>query len=239
MIDQQPIALEAYENLAQDYANHIDTKPHNAYYEQPATFSLLPELKAKKVLDAGCGPGACTEKLLNRGAEVLALDVSKKMVELAKVRLGDRATIIQANLSQPLPFLDSNSFDIVFSSLVVGYIKYLEPLFQEFYRILKTSGVLVFSTQHPFSDFLYYNSQNYFATELVGTTWTGFGEKKVYVPCFRRSLTSLLNPLIKVGFKLDSMIEPLPTEEFYHANPKQFQELMKEPLFICIRAIKL
>ncbi|MGB3508837.1 MAG: class I SAM-dependent methyltransferase [Microcoleaceae cyanobacterium] len=235
---EQPIALEAYETLARAYAVCVDTKPHNAYYEQPATFSLLPELKNKKVLDAGCGPGASTEKLLNKGAEVVGIDVSGKMVELAKVRVGSRATIIKADLSQPLPFLESKSFDIVFSSLVVAYIKNLEPLFQEFYRLLKSSGVFVFSTQHPFADFLYFQSENYFATETVGATWKGFGEKKVYVPCFRRSLSSLLNPLIQVGFNLDYILEPLPTEEFRHADPKEFQELMKRPVFICIRAIK-
>ncbi|NET42961.1 class I SAM-dependent methyltransferase [Okeania sp. SIO2B3] len=234
-----PIALEAYETLAQAYADRIDTKPHNAYLEQPATFSLLNNIKGKKVLDAGCGPGACTEKLVNKGAEVVGIDISEKMLELAKVRVGSRATIIKADLSKPLPFLESNSFDIVFSSLVVAYIKHLEPLFQQFYRILKTSGILVFSTQHPFADFVYFQSENYFATEKVGATWKGFGEEQVYVPCFRRSLSSLLNPLIQVGFQLNCILEPLPTEDFFHADPEEFQELIKRPVFICIRATKL
>jgi hypothetical protein len=39
----QPIALDAYQALAEAYAAVIDTKPHNAYYERPATLSLMPE----------------------------------------------------------------------------------------------------------------------------------------------------------------------------------------------------
>jgi hypothetical protein len=35
----KPIALDAYEALAEAYAAVIDTKPHNAYYERPATLS--------------------------------------------------------------------------------------------------------------------------------------------------------------------------------------------------------
>ena len=53
----KPLALEAFEQLAEAYARLVDTKPHNAYYERPATLSLLPDVAGLRVLDAGCGPG--------------------------------------------------------------------------------------------------------------------------------------------------------------------------------------
>ncbi len=83
------IALDAYETLAAAYAAVIDTKPHNAYYERPATLSLMPEVKGKRVLDAGCGSGVYSEWLIEHGAEIVAVDASPKMVELAKQRLDD------------------------------------------------------------------------------------------------------------------------------------------------------
>jgi hypothetical protein len=92
----QPIALEAYEELAESYAAKIDTKPHNAYYERPATLSLLPSVTGKAVLDAGCGPGVYTEWLLANGAEVSAIDASPKMVELARKRIGDGEALLSA-----------------------------------------------------------------------------------------------------------------------------------------------
>jgi 2-polyprenyl-3-methyl-5-hydroxy-6-metoxy-1,4-benzoquinol methylase len=66
-MNDDPIALDAYETLAEAYASVIDTKPHNAYYERPATLSLLPEVRGKRVLDAACGPGVYAEWLLSRG----------------------------------------------------------------------------------------------------------------------------------------------------------------------------
>jgi ubiquinone/menaquinone biosynthesis C-methylase UbiE len=60
----KPIALDAYETLAAAYAAVIDTKRHNAYYERPATLSLMPEVKGKRVLDAGCGTGVYSEWLI-------------------------------------------------------------------------------------------------------------------------------------------------------------------------------
>lgn len=40
-----PLALEAYEALAEAYAAAVDAKPHNALYERPATRSLLPDVR--------------------------------------------------------------------------------------------------------------------------------------------------------------------------------------------------
>ena len=119
---EPPTALEAYETLAESYAAGIDSKPENAYYEMPATLSLLPDVKGKRVLDAGCGPGQYAEWLVDRGAIVTAVDASPKMVKLARDRLRGRAVVQQADLSEPLTLPD-NSFDIVLCPLVLDHIK--------------------------------------------------------------------------------------------------------------------
>ncbi|HET91353.1 MAG TPA: class I SAM-dependent methyltransferase, partial [Chloroflexi bacterium] len=72
MSAREPIAQEAYNSMAEAYAARVDTKPHNAYYERPATLSLLPDIRGKRVLDAGCGPGVYAEWLAESGAEVVA-----------------------------------------------------------------------------------------------------------------------------------------------------------------------
>lgn len=50
--------------------------------------SRLPsDLSGKRVLDAGCGTGAMTEELARRGADVVAIDISPALVEIAAKRL--------------------------------------------------------------------------------------------------------------------------------------------------------
>jgi SAM-dependent methyltransferase len=139
---RRPIALKAYEKLAERYAAMIDTKPHNAYYERPATLSLLPSVRGKHVLDAGCGPGAYAQILVRRGAKVVGVDISPKMLRLARERVGNKAEFHLADLTRPVKFLQSDSFDIVISSLMIPYIRDLAPLFKEFYRVLKSPGIL-------------------------------------------------------------------------------------------------
>ena len=237
-MSDKPIALDAYETLAEAYAAVVDTKPHNAYYERPATLSLLPEVRGKRVFDAGCGPGVYSEWLVERGAEVVAVDASPKMVELAKRRLGETVDVRQADLSKPLNFLRSSSFDVVLSPLVLEYIEDWGNTFAEFYRILRPAGHFVFSVTHPFFDYVYFNSSDYFETELVGSVWGGFGPVRVRMPSFRRSLGATLSPLTEAGFCLERILEPKPTEEFKEADPKHYEELSRQPCFICVRARK-
>jgi SAM-dependent methyltransferase len=237
-MNEKPIAVEAYEAVAEAFAAAIDTKPHNAFYERPATLSLLPEVTGKRVLDAGCGPGVYSEWLIKRGAEVVAVDVSPKMVALARQRLGPAADVRQADLGRPLTFLESSSFDIVLSPLVLEYIEDWRSVFAEFHRVLLPEGHLVFSVTHPFWDFTFFKSKNYFATELVGCEWKGFEPVRVYMPSFRRPLSALLNPLADAGFHLERIIEPKPTEEFERADPESYKQLLQRPAFLSVRARK-
>ena len=48
---------------------------------------LPDDLTGKRVLDAGCGTGAMTEALARRGADVVAIDISPALVEIAAKRL--------------------------------------------------------------------------------------------------------------------------------------------------------
>ena len=238
VMDDKPIALDAYEILAEAYASVVDTKPHNAYYERPATLSLLPEVKDKRVLDAACGPGVYSEWLIEHGAKVVAVDASSKMIELAKRRLGDAADIRQADLSKLLTFLESESFDIVLSPLTMEYIEDWTSTFREFHRVLRPAGYFILSVTHPAFDYTYFKSSNYFETELVGSVWRGFDTVRVHMPTFRRSLEATLNPFMEAGFQLERILEPRPTEEFKQADPEDYEELMQYPSFLCIRARK-
>jgi ubiquinone/menaquinone biosynthesis C-methylase UbiE len=238
MAKKQPIAQDAYSELAEAYAASVDTKPHNAYYERPATLSLLPDVKGKHVLDAGCGPGVYSEWLVAHGGIVVAIDANEKMVGLARQRLGEKVQVLQANLEAPLDFLVDASFDIIVCPLVMDYIKEWEPTFKEFHRILRAQGCLVFSMEHPYMKYATHHlMSNYFKVERVEYIWRGFG-KPVNVPSYRRPLSGVINPLLQAGFILEQILEPLPIEEFYEKDPEDYDELMRSPGFMCVKASK-
>ena len=236
--NEKPLAQDAYTQLAEAYAARIETKPHNADYERPATLSLLPDVLGKHVLDAGCGPGVYAQILVEMGAEVVAVDANPKMVALARARLGEQAQVIEASLEAPLDFFEDKSFDGVLAPLVMDYIRDWEGTFGEFGRVLKPGGFLVFSMEHPLMKYIDHQEEsNYFQVERVEYTWRGFGVP-VQVPSYRRSLGEVFNPLIKTGFTLDRVLEPLPTQVFKEKAPEDYDKLTREPGFLCIRALR-
>jgi SAM-dependent methyltransferase len=159
------------------------------------------------------------------------------MIELAKSRVSAGVDYHVADLEGNLPFLSDGSFDLVIAPLVMDYLRDWQEVFMKFNRLLKPGGWLVFSSGHPMFDAKYYNTADYFATELVRCTWKGFGVP-VEMPSYRRSLSSAINPLLESGFEIVQILEPKPTEHFQRADPVKYKRLMCEPCFLCIKARK-
>jgi hypothetical protein len=93
---------------------------------------------------------------------------------------------------------------------------------------------------HPFHEFFEQHPQgNYFHTESIATqiNWPAF-DLKVRVPSFRRSLSAMIDPLLEAGFALERLLEPQPVPAFKERDPSHYDELMRQPGFICFRGRK-
>ena len=224
-----------YVGIASKYAATVDTKSWNAHYERPAVVSLLPALRNAKVLDVGCGTGWYTEYLAGEGASVTAFDLNDEFVDLTKHRVGTRATVLQADLAEPLTFACDQEFDIAVCPLVLHYLHDWKPALRELHRILKPSGVLVFSTHHPFMDWQLFKTENYFAIELLEDEWEHVGR----VDYYRRPLTTITEDLHAAGFWIERLLEPQPTDDFRRVNPRSYERLTKNPWFLFVRARKM
>jgi SAM-dependent methyltransferase len=101
--------------------------------------SMLPSLKGRKVLDVGCGDGELTQKLAERGAEVIGVDANPDMIAAAQRR---HAGTYQVADAAALPFKD-NSFDVVTAVTVLCVCDNPKMLVGEMARVLKPGGHLV------------------------------------------------------------------------------------------------
>lgn len=237
VINKDSVSLNSYEKMAEYYFKYVDKKSFNAYYERPATTSLLPDLKGKKVLDVACAAGWYTKYLLDKGAYVTAVDFSPLMIEMTKKRVGNKAEVIRADLNEPLSFIKDKSLDVVLSSLTLHYLKNWEIVLSEFNRILKENGLLVFSVHHPFMDFTIFKKENYFLTELLDDEWNT-NNGKVKVQFYRRPLCDIITSVIDAGFIIEKLLEPMPIEQFKIEQPNIYDKLTKKPQFLFIRAKK-
>lgn len=226
---------EVYNQLAPYYANEADSASlYNSEYERPAMMAQLPEdMKGLNVLDAGCAAGWYSEQFLKAGAAVTAVDISPEMANAAKKRTGGKAKVLCADLAMDLPFED-HSFDWIVSSLTLHYLEDWNKTFQEFTRILKPGGQLLFSVHHPMTDIELLPEAKYFDTELVTDHWEKAG-KAYEVLFFRRPLSDLLNRTLQY-FSIEKLIEPRPTLRLRELAPDSYERLMKKPQFLIVKA---
>jgi len=224
-----------YDAIACRYAAGVDERPWNALYERPATLALLPDVRGKDILDAGCGPGWYSDWLARNGAHVVAIDCSPGMVRLADERLSGRARVMQGDVSNLRNLLLNETFDVILSSLVLHYLADLTETFREWARLLRPRGTLVFSTHHPIhrASLL---QPGYLCTELIEEEWRWLGEKMRY---YRRPLRDLTEPLTAAGLVIERISEPTPSEALKTKDPKGYDLLCRLPAFIFVRARKL
>lgn len=94
------------------------------------------------VLDAGCGSGRVTQMLLERlpDGHVVAVDQAPSMVEHARETLGERATVLGADLTE----LELDEpVDAAFSNAVFHWIADHDLLFSRLHAALRPGGRLV------------------------------------------------------------------------------------------------
>ena len=85
-------AVQAWEQLTSDApVGRIRTTVRAGRNKMRGTLlSWLPEdMRGRRVLDAGCGTGALAVEAARRGADVVAIDLSPKLVDLARQRMPD------------------------------------------------------------------------------------------------------------------------------------------------------
>ncbi|MGO9560724.1 MAG: class I SAM-dependent methyltransferase [Acidimicrobiales bacterium] len=226
-----------YDAMARAYVDLNAVNAANAHYERPATIALLGHLVGKRVLEAGCGGGALTEWMIEKGARVTAFDVSAEMAALTSERVGDRADIRQHDLHDPLTFAADASYDVVVASLVLHYLRDWEPVLAEFRRVLAPGGLILFSTHHPSWDWQGHSPEDYFAIKQVSETWLRGGEP-FEVTFWRRPLRAMTAAVKAAGLVVEDLVEAEPLPELADKDPESYEQLRTSPFFLhfCLRA---
>ena len=152
LADQLPekrLARRSFEQAAQSY-------DAAAVLQQEVAQRLLERLDLMKleparVLDLGCGTGYCIPELMSRykRADIVALDIARPMLEQARRRGRwlHRPRCVCGD-AERLPFEDE-SFDLVFSNLMLQWCVDLDAAFAELQRVLRPGGLLLFTSFGP------------------------------------------------------------------------------------------
>lgn len=120
----------------------------NAVGEQMLARLEWMTLQPKVVLDLGCGTGHCAGLLQKRypEASILGLDIAYPMLQFAKQQ-GLSPQWVSADI-ESLPLKD-HSVDLLFANLVLPWCGDIPNILQEWRRVLRPDGLLLFSSLGP------------------------------------------------------------------------------------------
>ena len=104
-------------------------------------------LAGKTVLDLGCGYGYYTDYFGSISGNVIGIDGSQTMINLAK-RKYPNSRFFLSDLNEPLPY-EKDSFDLVFCNQVLMDIENITELISECRRVLRPEGTFYYSIVHP------------------------------------------------------------------------------------------
>jgi ubiquinone/menaquinone biosynthesis C-methylase UbiE len=95
------------------------------------------------VLEVGCGTGYFTQELARSGADVIAIDVSPELLEIAKANCSAPNVRYEIQNAYTLSYPDA-LFDSVVGSSVLHHLE-IEAALHEIYRVLKLGGSVHFT----------------------------------------------------------------------------------------------
>src|SRR6266404_6808453 len=95
------------------------------------------------VLELGCGTGTFTRELARSGADVVAIDVSPELLEIARVNCSAPNVQYQIQNAYALSYSEG-VFDSVVGSSVLHHLEIKEAL-RDIYRVLKPAGTIYFT----------------------------------------------------------------------------------------------
>jgi len=204
---------------------------------------LPDELSGHRILDLGCGEGLITRAVAARGASVMGIDPSPRLIELARDAgtAGPGTVVYTVDDGCVLGTVADNSVNWVTAGLSLHHVPDLDAALTAVQRVLTARGSLVFSIPHPcfeaphatwtrvtdsavrrvVGDYLaegFWRSDNPQAVRRVGNQ--------------HRTLSTYLNALLQHGFVLEAVAEPLPTVQVTAQRPQR----AGLPPFLVIRA---
>jgi 2-polyprenyl-3-methyl-5-hydroxy-6-metoxy-1,4-benzoquinol methylase len=219
--------------------------PNNAndLIVEPVIFSLLPDLRGKKILDLGCGSGGYCKKFSIMGADsVVGIDISSRMLGIANKENKDTNIEYYEMGMEELQDLNGK-YDIAVSSMALHYIADLDALLKTIYCILNNDGLFIFSQEHPLTTApldgaKWIRDENGRIDHYRLADYARSGERHTHwfiddVIKYHRTFSEICNSLISAGFIIRKVLEPVADKEL----PKSERDRHK-PDFLFIKSSK-
>ena len=243
MTDETQRVRSSWDAKASEWKQHIgrDGDWNRRLNSDPVLLELLGNIRGKRIADIGCGTGYLTNALTKLGAEVIGVDLSPAMIEVACADFPELQ--FQLDDASILATIESESVDAAVSNYVLMDTPKLQPATDAIYRVLKPQGIAVVIFSHPCfplgqaevqpdGSFGLFWKQNYYEqSSQQSPPWKHFTSDFLW---FHRPLQDYWKAFCESGFQIEDLREPRITPDKYDDAPseKALQLYVSQPMSI-------
>lgn len=214
-----------WDRVAADWRIQVgdDGDTNRRLNSDPVLWGFVGDVRGLKVLDAGCGTGYLSNKLIERGALVTGIDFSERMIAIA--RSANPAGDFRVDSCSALRTIGDNDTDVIVANYVLMDTPDLHGAMSAFNRVLKPGGIAVLIFSHPCfpqgratrsadgKGIQYLWDASYFQErKCVDPPWAHFTSEFIW---FHRPLSDYWKAFKGAGFDVVDFEEPRITVERY------------------------
>lgn len=228
---------------------------HHKRLAIPTVMALLDAQPGQKILDIGAGQGVLAPHVAKTGAEYTGIDVSPKLLALARKHHGQHGRFLRGDAARlhDQSSMQAEQYDAVVFLLSVQDMDPLDDVLRAAAWVLKTGGRIVILMTHPsfriprqsgwgFDEDrkLQYRRVDRYLTPLPVPMKQHPGQKSGVTISFHRPLSTYVNTLADCDLLVDRL-EEVPIGDASLKKKRTKAEKMADdeiPLFLGIRARK-
>lgn len=217
LVEQQVLGKHArYDSIADWYLSWTHGWPAG-FVCDPSVGFMADRLDGERWLDVACGVGRTSRELARRGADVLAVDLSTGMIEAATAEETAKPLGISyraADITRADDWWDGRAFDGAVCEMAFMDIDDFEGTVAAVSSVLRPAGQFCVSLVHPCcptteTGLSSWPPERGYQSEGF---WTSLDHNpdgaRIRVGSNHRTLATILNTLMDVGFGLERVHEP-------------------------------
>ncbi len=225
--------VAAYDDIAEWYDAQVRGGGLLHEMALPALFALVGDVRGQRLCDLACGQGVVARQLAARGARVIGVDLSARLLAIAR-RDEEAEALGIAYLcgdAQRLDVVGDGRFDGVVCNMALMDIADLAATARTVVRILRPDGWFVFVITHPLLDTALGRegvvrgsdgvSRRATRTYFAEGAWRSTNPDGVRgkVDAHHRTFGTYLNTLSEAGLRFERLLEPRPTDGLAERSP--------------------
>ncbi len=179
-----------------------------------AMLSSLGEVTGREVLDACCGEGFFSRVLATRGARVIGVDLSPRLIEMARERQErdgageDPIDYRVGDLTRPIASLERR-FSLIASHLALNDVADHRAFARVLASLADPGARLVLALNNPYSSLVRGHIKDYFENGAIGW-YAGMAQRGVKAHYYHRTLEEYLDAFFAAGWRLTKLADVWP-----------------------------